>query len=148
MLQVVLNQETRTAIEPTTNVPLSVPVLDLKPQELDLIMEEWQAFHAIFSPLFGREEQRVWSQTYLHGLLLALPRKSIEPTILHLQGADVTAVRGLQQFITNSPWQDMLLLRHLWQEVAQELGEAEGMLILDGSDLPKQGQHSAGVQRQ
>ncbi|MBA3530382.1 MAG: transposase [Ardenticatenales bacterium] len=80
--------------------------------------------------------------------MLELPRKSIEPIILHLQGADVTAVRGLQQFITNSPWQDALLLRRLWQEVAQELGEAEGMLILDGSDFPKQGQHSVGVQRQ
>jgi SRSO17 transposase len=124
------------------------PVLDLTPGDLDGILDELHTFHAIFSPLFFRPEQRAWAATYLHGLLLEIPRKSIEPMILHLRGADGNAVRAMQQFVGEGAWDDTAILHQLWREVAGDLDDAEGVLILDGSDFPKQGLHSVGVKRQ
>jgi SRSO17 transposase len=54
----------------------------------------------------------------------------------------------MQQFLTDSTWDDDAILRRHWQEVAVDLDDAEGMLIADGSDFAKKGLHSVGVQRQ
>ena len=126
----------------------TAPVLDLTPHDLEGILDELAAYHALFSPLFARREQREWSHAYLHGLLLELPRKSIEPMVLHLRGADRNAVRAMQQFLSEGLWDDTAILHRLWQEVATDLGDQDGVLILDGSDFPKQGQESVGVKRQ
>ena len=127
---------------------MTAPILDLAPHDLDTILDQLRAFHALFSPLFYRREQRDWSQAYLHGLLLEIPRKSIEPMLLHLRGADRNAVRAVQQFLSEGAWDDTALLHRLWQEIATDLGHADGVLILDGSDFPKQGAESVGVARQ
>jgi SRSO17 transposase len=126
----------------------TAPVLDLTPQDVDLIIDELRAYHAIYSPLFQRREQREWSQQYLHGLLLDIPRKSIEPMVLTLKGADSNAVRAMQQFLGEGAWDDQPILRRHWQEVDADLGDDDGVLILDGSDFPKQGDQSVGVKRQ
>ena len=96
----------------------------------------------------ARQEQRAWSETYLHGLLLDIPRKSVEPMLLHLRGADRNAIRAVQQFVGDGPWQDGPILQQLWREVAADLGDHDGVLIVDGSDFPKQGHESVGVKRQ
>jgi SRSO17 transposase len=126
----------------------TAPVLDLTPQDIDGLLDELQTYHAIFSPLFQRPEQRAWSQTYLQGLLLELPRKSIEPMMLALRGADRNAVRAMQQFLSEGAWDDTAILHRLWPEIDTDLGDADGVLILDGSDFPKQGTESVGVKRQ
>ena len=131
-------------IEPVT----TTPTLDLTPQQVVGLVAELQAYHALYAPLFQRREQRAWSEQYLRGLLLDLPRKSIEPMVLALVGADRDAVRGLQHFVSAGPWDDDAILQRHWQEVAQTLGDDEGVLTLDGSDFPKQGQDSVGVKRQ
>ena len=59
----------------------TAPVLDLTPQDLDGILDDLRAYHAIFSPLFQ------------HGLLLDIPRTSIEPMALRPHDADRSAVR-------------------------------------------------------
>jgi len=131
------------------NVIATAPLLDLTPHDLDAILDELCAYHASFSPLFQRQEQRVWSETYLHGLLLDIPRKSVEPMLLHLRGADRNAIRAVQQFVGDGPWQDGPILQQLWREVAADLGDDDdGVLIVDGSDFPKQGHESVGVKRQ
>ena len=71
----------------------------------------------IYSPLFQRREQRDCAEKYLQGLLLELPRKSIEPMVLALEGADQNAVRAMQQFLSAGAWDDDRLLRRHWQEV-------------------------------
>ena len=130
------------------NILTTAPRLDLTPQDLDSILDDLHAYHASFSPLFQRREQRAWSETYLHGLLLDIPRKSVEPMLLHLRGADRNAIRAVQQFVGDGPWDDTPILQQLWREVAADLGDADGVLIVDGSDFPKQGQESVGVKRQ
>lgn len=132
------------AIEPIN----TAPALDLAPQEVDALIEELGTYYAIYSPLFRRREQRQWSQQYRHGLLLELPRKSIEPMVLALEGANRNTVRAMQQFLSEGAWEDDTILQRHWQEVDRDLGDDDGVLTLDGSDFPKQGDASVGVKRQ
>lgn len=133
-----------TQLEPI----MTAPVLDLTPSDLDTIVDELRAFQAIFSALFRRREQRAWSQDYLHGLLLEIPRKSIEAMVLHLHGADRNAVRAMQQFLSEGAWDDRAIVQRLWHQLAADLADDDGVLVLDGSDFPKQGHESVGVARQ
>lgn len=113
------------------------------------IMSELASYHAMYSPLFKRREQREQSEQYLQGLLSPdIKNKSIESMIVQMKGDDENAVRATQQFVSRGMWQDKEILRRHWQEVDADLGEEEGVLPLDGSDFPKQGKFSAGVKRQ
>ena len=111
-------------------------------------MEELHAYHAIYSPLFQRREQREAAHSYLQGLLATLPRKSIEPMVLAVDGVAPKAVRAMQSFLSAGQWHDERLLHQHWKEVETDLGAADGVLMVDGSDFPKQGVHSVGVKRQ
>jgi SRSO17 transposase len=85
----------------------TVPARALAPQDLTQLVEELHEYHRIYSPLFQRREQREGAEKYLHGLLLDIPRKSIEPMVLALDGADPNAVRALQLFISEGAWGQM-----------------------------------------
>jgi len=78
----------------------TAPAMALTPQAIDNLVEELREYHTIYSPLFQRREQREGAAKYLHGLLLEMPRKSIEPMVLALEGANAQAVRTLQLFIS------------------------------------------------
>ncbi len=127
-------------------------VLTLTPQDLTDVADELTAYHAHFAPLFQRREQREWAALYLRGLLLTdVPRKNVEAMALRLCGAGPTAartVRALQQFVSEGAWDDTAILAAHQTLVEQTLGEDDGVLIIDGSDVPKQGTHSVGVARQ
>jgi SRSO17 transposase len=127
-------------------------VVSLSPADLADVGEELAAYHAHFAPLFARREQRAWAQVYLRGLLTAdVPRKNVEAMALRLLGAGPQAtrqVRALQQFIGEGTWDDAAILAEHQRLVAQTLGEEDGVLILDESDIPKRGTHSAGVAAQ
>lgn len=125
------------------------PVIRLKASDLkERLLPELERYHEIYSPLFRRREQREQSEKYLRGLLLDLPNKSVETMILHLEGDDPNAIRAAQQFISQGSWEDETILCRHWQEVDQDLGDENGVLILDGSDFAKQGKESVGVKRQ
>ena len=126
----------------------TAPVMDLRPQDVDNLVEELQAYHALYSPLFQRREQREWSAAYLCGLLMDLRRKSIEPMMLALNGADRNAIRAMQQFVGEGAWRDEAILKRHWREVDDTLGDEDGVLTLDGCDFLKQGTESVGVKRQ
>jgi SRSO17 transposase len=139
--------------EAAVDLVLSQPaVLTVTPSSLDGIMEELAAYHAAFAACFHYQAQRYWSEVYLRGLLVAdVPRKNIEAVTLRLLGAGEAAdrqVRALQHFVSEGAWDDAAVLQAHWRLVDQTLGEDDGVLIVDGSDLPKQGTHSAGVARQ
>jgi len=121
------------------------PPLDLTPQEIEALADDLVQYHAEFAELYYRVEQAHWGGKYLQGLLLPIERKSIEPLALALEGGNVQA---MQQFIGQGQWQDESLLHKHWHLVDDTLGEADGVCIVDGSDFPKQGEHSVGVARQ
>ena len=64
----------------------TVPEMKLTFQETNKLVEELSEYHKIYSPFFQRREQREWSEIYLRGLLLEIPRKSIEPIVLATKG--------------------------------------------------------------
>ena len=126
----------------------TAPLLNLDSEDVEGLWEEIEAYHAMYRPLFGRREQREWSKKYLIGLLMQLPRKSVEPMVLAIEGASEKAVRAMQQFISEGAWEDDVLLDQHRREVDHDLGEPAGVLTLDGSDFHKQGTESVGVKRQ
>ena len=78
----------------------TAPTMELSPHDIGSLVDELGAYHAIYSPLFQRREQREWASDYLHGLMLDIPRKSIEPMVLALRGDDLNAIRAMQQFVS------------------------------------------------
>jgi len=126
----------------------TTPKLALAIQDIEHLVEELRAYHAMYSPLFQRREQREAAHAYLQGWLAMLPRKSIEPMVLAVDGVAPKAVRARQSFISAGQWNDARLLHQHWKEVDTDLGAADGVLMVDGSDCPKQGIHAVGVKRQ
>jgi SRSO17 transposase len=122
------------------------PLINLAKSDVEALADQLLAYHAHFAPLFARSEQRQWALTYLQGQLADLERKSIEPIALaHPDGN----VQALQQFISLGAWDDTAVLESHQQLVADTLGDKDtGVLIIDGCDFPKQGNHSVGVARQ
>src|SRR5919198_4369490 len=81
---------------------------------------------------------------YLQGLLSHLPRKNAE---------DIAALVDverlvLQAFIGTAPWDHRPLIQVLVGQVAERLGEPDGVIAFDPSSFPKRGTHSVGVKRQ
>ncbi|ETX00413.1 MAG: hypothetical protein ETSY1_11300 [Candidatus Entotheonella factor] len=74
----------------------TAPMVDLRPRDVDGLVDELQAYHVIYSPLFQRREQRYWSGEYLRGLFLEMPSKSVKPMVLTLHGADANAICAMQ----------------------------------------------------
>ena len=124
------------------------PSGNLAEADVRMLATELTAYHACFSDVFQRSEQRDWSALFLRAQLMPLDRKSIEPMVLALNGADPAAVRAVQQFLSEGSWDDRRVLARLEHLVAEDLAEADACVIVDGSGFPKQGKHSVGVARQ
>jgi SRSO17 transposase len=118
------------------------PKLNVAPRQITGLLTQLETYHEIFSPLFRRPEQRHWSLKYMEGQMLDLDRKSIEPMARALVGGDV---QSMQQFTSDSPWEDALIIRTHQREVGKILGHKDGVIIADGCDFPKQGENSVGV---
>ncbi len=142
-------------LDVTTDQPPStdrLAVQELTPEEVVSLAEELVAYHQHFAPLFYRREHKEWAQVYLLGLLTAdVPRKNVEAMALCLLGVGPHTerrVRALQQFIGEGRWHDEAILAEHQRLVNETLGEEDGVLIVNGSDFPKHGDHSAGVARE
>jgi SRSO17 transposase len=145
-----MSKTTKKLADADPKVPPSgqPPSGNLAQRDLKNLAAELSQYSAEYAPLFKRREQREWSQLYLRGQLSELERKSIEPMVLRERGEDINAVRAVQQFIGEGAWGDDRILERHQQLVGQDLGEADGVMIVDGSGFPKKGDHSVGVKRQ
>jgi len=99
-----------------------------------------------YSECFSREAQQMNNETYVKGLLSKLPAKSIEPIALRYR--DAKAVRTMQQFLKNAPWNDALMKEKYQSRVLAGIVDSEGMVTVDSSEHVKKGTRSAGVARQ
>src|SRR6266536_2073361 len=80
----------------------------------------------------------------LQGLLSHLPRKNAEDIAAWV---DVER-QVIQDFIGTAPWDHRPLVNVLVGQVAERLGEPDGIIAFDPSSFPKRGSHSVGVKRQ
>src|SRR3989442_5425113 len=80
----------------------------------------------------------------LQGLLSALERKNAEKIATFV---DVER-QVIQDFIGTVPWAHRPLVTVLVGQVAERLGEPDGIIAFDPSSFPKRGTHSVGVKRQ
>jgi SRSO17 transposase len=131
-----------------TDLIETAPKRDLAIQAIEQRVEALRAYHAIYRPLMQRREPREAAHPYLQGLLAPLPRQSIEPMVRAIEGIAPTAVRAMQACISAGTWQDARRLHQPWHEVETDVGAHDGVLMVDGSDVPKPGTQAVGVKRQ
>ena len=117
---------------------------EIVPKELMEMAERLKDWSDPYLKLLYEKRQRPHGENYLRGLLSDLERKSVEPITERLGQYR----RPLQYFIGGSDWDHKPLLDLLNQQVARELGEPNGILVVDPSAMPKKGKESAGVARQ
>jgi SRSO17 transposase len=103
-----------------------------------------QGFLARYLPLFYRAEQRQLAEVVVQGKLSNLQRKTAEP-IAYQAGRHRKPV---QHFVGAGAWDDEAVQAELRRDVAAVWGDAEAVMVLDGSGFPKKGAASCGVARQ
>jgi len=97
-----------------------------------------------YLPFFYRDEQRRHAEVILKGKLTGLQRKTTEPIAVEVG----LPRRPLQLFVGAGGWDDQAVLGELRRHVHAELGDADGVLVIDPSAFPKKGNASCGVARQ
>ena len=114
------------------------------PSDVEALLRRLTDFATSFAPFFYRKEQAQLSKLSLEGLTSDLHRKSVEPIAL----AHHRPRQGLQRFAGQGKWEDPRVREELHRQVGRDLGDPEGILVLDGSSFPKKGKHSVAVARQ
>ena len=97
-----------------------------------------------YLPRFYRVEQHELARVVLQGKLSNLQRKTSEP-IAYQAGVERKPV---QHFVGAGCWDDESVMAELRQHVAEELADADAVLVLDPSAFPKSRSQSCGVARQ
>jgi len=108
-------------------------------------MAELEDLFAYIGHRFGRREMQERGLDYLIGLLHSIERKN------GWQLAEATghaSPYSLQHLLDRAHWEADVVRDDLIDYIVQELGDAEGVLVVDETGFLKKGCHSAGVQRQ
>jgi SRSO17 transposase len=109
------------------------------------VRERLEAFAVeVLSGAMNRSVQVANGGRYLRGLIEQGPRKSLEPMVARLGGA--ADYQSMQQFLADSPWDPVAVLRAVCERVAPAIGVAAW--VLDDTGFVKDGKHSPGVKRQ
>ena len=110
-----------------------------------VVKERLEAFAGeVLAAAMNRPVQVANGGLYLRGLLEQGARKSLEPIVERLGGdADY---QSLQQFVADSPWDPVLVVKAVAERVAPAI-DLEAW-VLDDTGFPKDGERSPGVKRQ
>jgi len=114
-------------------------------EDVSDFFKELEGFHEQFADCFSRQEPRDNFFQYMVGQMSHLERKSIEPIALSVEDAKV---RAMQHFISDVVWDEERIVSRYRGMVADDMGDAEGILIFDETSFVKKGNDSAGVSRQ
>ena len=110
------------------------------------------AYAARFRDAFALDRPARWCPVYLRGLITDGERKSIEPLSRRVPLPAELAVKdpeqALQQFVSQSPWDEQAVWRRYRAVMAGCFADPKGISVIDDTTFPKQGKHSVGVQRQ
>src|SRR5215831_3848996 len=108
---------------------------EVPPGLLRGVLPRLETFLEPFVASLTRAEQRRNARHYVQGLLSDLEGKNAE-AIAYLHDQER---QGLQKFLGQSPWDPVPLHDELARQVGTELGEPDGILVLDPSAFPKRG---------
>ena len=108
-----------------------------------VVRERLEAFGVeVLAGAMNRPVQVRNGALYLRGLLEEGARKSLEPLVERLGGdADY---QSLQQFLADSPWDPVVVMRAISERVAPEIDVQAW--VLDDTGFPKDGKDSSGGQ--
>lgn len=111
--------------------------------------DEWIAeledLFAYIGHRFGRREMQERALDYLIGLLSPLERKNGWQLA---EAADYPSPYSLQHLLDRAHWDADAVRDDLIDVAVEELGDPDGVLVVDETGFLKKGRHSAGVQRQ
>ena len=98
----------------------------------------------------GHADRRASLKDYCRGLMLPIPRKSVEPLAACTDPLHVRAKhQSLHHFVAKSTWSDEAVLASVLDWVRPALVAPTGHYwIIDDTGFPKKGKHSVGVARQ
>lgn len=113
-------------------------------EDVEALRGRLEEFLGRYLPRFYRVEQRRTAALVLRGRLGGLERKTCEPIA---NEANVPR-KPVQFFVGAGKWDDEAVMAELRAHVAEELGDPEGVVIVDGSGFVKKGTESCGVTRQ
>jgi hypothetical protein len=129
----------------TAGEPFAIPQFALTRNDIDPFMDELREFHTAFRACFARQEPRDQFFNYMVGQFSALERKSIEPMALQVEGGKG---RAMQRLVSETLWDEAAMLETYHRLVQDEMGEPDGVLIVDETGFVKKGADSVGVARQ
>jgi SRSO17 transposase len=123
----------------TEGEPFAIPQFARTHSAIDTWMEELSGFHTAFRDCFARQDPREQFCNYMVGQFSPSERKSMEPMALRVEGGKV---RAMQRLVSDALWDEDAMLptyHHLLQE---EMGEPDGVLIVDETGFRKKGAES------
>ena len=129
----------------TAGEPFAIPQFALTRSDIDPFMDELREFHTAFRACFARQEPRDQFCNYMVGQFSALERKAIEPLALQVEGGKV---RAMQRLVSEALWDEAAMLETYHRLLQDEMGEPDGVLIVDETGFVKKGDESVGVARQ
>jgi SRSO17 transposase len=97
------------------------------------------------APRFARPEVRRRAAGFLRGLLGGVDRKNGWQLA---EQAGETTPDGMQRLLTSARWDAEALRDDVRAYIVEQLGDPDGVLVVDETGFLKKGNKSAGVQRQ
>ena len=126
----------------TVSEPFVIPTFDVQVSDGEGFMDELQEFPSVFHDCCARSEARGHFLDDMVGQDSPLARTSLEPMALAVEGG---RIRRLQRFLSETVWDDAPRRWNYHQLVAEELGEPDGVWMVDESGFVKKGNDAAGV---
>lgn len=108
-------------------------------------LEQLECVFSYVSPRFGRADRQRHAWEYLRGLLSSVERKNGWQLA---EAAEHATPYSLQHLLDRAPWDADAVRDDLSEYIAEELGDPNGVLVVDETGFLKKGTHSAGVHRQ
>ena len=121
---------------------------NLKRKDLYVVLSIFRLINMSFNDAFlvRTRDSSDKARQYLQGLLLNRGRGNCSRFARKVRNCSSQA---LQNFITDSPWNERIVIGKIQREVTRLIGDpVEGSIHIDETGFPKQGNCSVGVQRQ
>jgi SRSO17 transposase len=115
------------------------------PSVVEIAAAELDRVHGRIAGRFARAEPRARAREYLAGLVAGLERKN--GWTLAERAGEVSP-DGMQRLLRHADWDTREVRDDVRDYVAEQLGDAAGVLIADETGFIKKGTRPAGVQRQ